>query len=63
MATYLYVSLQGDDVIARYNLDPATGGLTGRAEFPLAGMPAPMATDPGKTLPVCGTTPAGGVLA
>ena len=48
MATYLYVSLQGDDVIARYDLDPATGGLTGRAEFPLAGMPAPMATDPGK---------------
>ena len=28
MATYLYVSLQGDDVIARYDLDPATGGLS-----------------------------------
>ena len=26
MATYLYVSLQGDDVIARYDLDQATGG-------------------------------------
>ena len=48
MATYLYVSLQGDDVIARYDLDPATGGLTGRTEFALAGMPAPMATDPVK---------------
>ena len=48
MATYLYVSLQGDDVIARYDLDPATGGLTNRVEFPLAGMPAPMATDPAK---------------
>ena len=48
MATYLYVSLQDDDVIARYDLDPATGGLTGRVEFPLAGMPAPMATDPEK---------------
>ena len=48
MATYLYVSLQGDDVIARYDLDPATGGLANRTEFPLAGMPAPMATDPEK---------------
>ncbi len=48
MATYLYVSLQGDDVIARYDLDQATGGLANRTEFPLAGMPAPMATDPKK---------------
>ena len=48
MATYLYVSLQGDDVIARYDLDTATGGLANRVEFPLAGMPAPMATDPAK---------------
>ena len=46
MATYLYVSLQGDDVIARYDLDQATGGLSNRTEFALAGMPAPMATDP-----------------
>lgn len=48
MTTYLYVSLQGDDVIARYDLDTATGGLSGRKEFPLASMPAPMATDPDK---------------
>ncbi len=48
MATYLYVSLQGDDVIARYDLDQSTGGLSNRTEFPLAGMPAPMATDPEK---------------
>ena len=46
MATYLYVSLQQGDVIARYDLDPATGGLTGRVEFPLDGMPAPLAADP-----------------
>ena len=46
MATYLYVSLQDDDIIARYDLDQATGGLSNRVEFPLAGMPAPMATDP-----------------
>ena len=46
MATYLYTSLQQDDIIARYNLDPATGGLSQRVEFPLAGMPAPLAADP-----------------
>ena len=46
MSTYLYVSLQDDDVIARYDLDQDTGGLTNRTEFPLAGMPAPLATDP-----------------
>ena len=46
MATYLYVSLQDDDIIARYDLDQATGGLSNRVEYHLAGMPAPMATDP-----------------
>ena len=48
MATYLYVTLQDDDVIARYDLDPATGGLGNRVEYPLAGMPAPMASDPAR---------------
>ena len=61
MATYLYVSLQGDDVIARYDLDPATGGLTNRVEYPLAGMPAPMATDPEKRFPIRGSAPARGI--
>lgn len=46
MAAYLYVSLQDDDLIARYDLDRDTGGLTNRVEFPVAGMPAPMAADP-----------------
>ena len=46
MAAYLYVSLQDDDLIARYDLNRDTGGLTNRVEFPLAGMPAPLAADP-----------------
>ena len=59
MATYLYVSLQGDDVIARYDLDQATGGLSNRSEFALAGMPAPMATDPDKSFLFVGRRRAG----
>lgn len=59
MAAYLYVSLQGDDVIARYDLDQATGGLANRTEFALAGMPAPMATDPDKRFLFVGRRRAG----
>ena len=46
MATFMYVSLQQEDRIAQYTLDPATGALEHHADYPLAGMPAPMAVDP-----------------
>ncbi len=46
MATFMYVSLQQEDRIAQYVLDPDTGGLQHEADFSLAGMPAPMAVDP-----------------
>ena len=46
MTTYLYVSLQREDRIAQYTLDPANGALQHQADYTLAGMPAPMAVDP-----------------
>ena len=48
MAVYMYVSLQQEDRIDQYEIDPATGGLEWRAGFALAGMPAPLAVDPQK---------------
>ena len=48
MATFMYVSLQQEDRIAQYTLDPATGALEHHADYALAGMPAPMAIDPQK---------------
>ena len=46
MTTYVYISLQKEDRISLYVLDPEDGRLTRRTEFPLSGMPAPMAVDP-----------------
>ncbi len=46
MTTYMYISLQQEDRISLYVVDPETGGLQRRTEFPLPGMPAPMAIDP-----------------
>lgn len=46
MTTYVYISLQREDRISLYVMDPDTGALTRRTEFPLSGMPAPMAVDP-----------------
>ena len=46
MATFMYVSLQQEDRIAQFVHDPATGAVEHHADYPLAGMPAPMATDP-----------------
>ena len=46
MTTYVYISLQREDRISLYVQDPNTGGLTRRTEFPLSGMPAPLAVDP-----------------
>ena len=46
VTTYVYISLQREDRISLYVQDPDTGGLSRRTEFPLTGMPAPMAVDP-----------------
>ena len=46
MTTYMYISLQREDRISQYVVDPDTGALDKRADFALAGMPAPLAVDP-----------------
>ena len=46
MTTFMYVSLQQEDRIAQYTVDPNTGALAHQADYPLAGMPAPLAADP-----------------
>ena len=46
MTTYVYVSLQGDDKILRFVMDPADGRLTQREEIEVSGGPAPLALDP-----------------
>lgn len=46
MPAQLYVSLQGDDRISRFNLDPQTGKLDPLDPVAVPGGPAPMAVDP-----------------
>ncbi len=46
MTTYVYVSLQGDDKILRYVMDPTDGRLEQRHEIEVSGGPAPLALDP-----------------
>ena len=46
MAVYVYISLQREDRISLYEMDSESGGLARRTEFPLSGMPAPLAVDP-----------------
>ena len=46
MPTQLYVSLQGDDCIRRFDLDPQTGRLAPLNPVDVPGGPAPMAVDP-----------------
>lgn len=46
MPQHLYVSLQGDDTILRFTMDPETGKLESRGEVTVAGGPAPLAIDP-----------------
>ena len=46
MQTQLYVSLQGDDCIRRFEMDPQTGGLDSLQPVAVSGGPAPMAMDP-----------------
>jgi 6-phosphogluconolactonase len=46
MPNVMYVSLQGDDKIARFTMDPATGDLDPLGEVAVSGGPAPMVVDP-----------------
>lgn len=46
MPYVMYVSLQEDDKIARFHMDPTTGKLTLQGEMAVAGGPAPLAVDP-----------------
>src|SRR3954452_937226 len=46
MADCLYVCLQDDDKIARFAIDPATGGLTRQTDVPIAGGPSVTALSP-----------------
>lgn len=46
MRTQLYVSLQGDDCIRRFDMDARTGRLESLDAVAVAGGPAPMAVDP-----------------
>ena len=59
MPTYLYISLQQDDRIDQYAMDRETGELGKQAEFPLAGMPAPLASDPSRRFLFAGRRKAG----
>ena len=46
MPYYAYIALAGDHKIAIYDMDPDTGGLTGRRDLSLPGGPSPLAVDP-----------------
>ena len=46
MTYHMYVSLQGDDKILRFIMNPETGKLSPNGELAVAGGPAPMAVDP-----------------
>ena len=45
---HMYVSLQDDDRISIFTVDPATGQLGWQADVAVDGGPAPLAIDPGK---------------
>jgi 6-phosphogluconolactonase len=46
MAYHMYVSLQGDDKISRFIMNPQTGALDAHGEVAVPGGPAPMTVDP-----------------
>lgn len=46
MPYYAYVSLQDDDKILVFTMDPGTGKLTQKATVPVSGGPAALAVDP-----------------
>ena len=48
MPSFMYVSLQGEDKIARFTQDEATGALTQREDIPMPGGPAAIGVAPGR---------------
>ena len=59
MAYYVYVSIQEEDRIAVLAMDPASGELQHLRDVPLAGRPAPLATDPDRQFLFAGRRLAG----
>jgi 6-phosphogluconolactonase len=49
MTMYMYVTLQGDNAILRFVMDPASGQLELQKTLPLAGGPAPLALSPDRS--------------
>ena len=50
MAFHIYVSLQGDDRIARFLMNPETGSLEPQGAVEVVGGPAPLAINPTRTV-------------
>jgi 6-phosphogluconolactonase len=48
MSHFVYVALGGENRIAVFAMEPATGGLRPAGEVPLPGGPGPLAIDPGR---------------
>lgn len=48
MAVYLYVTLQADNLLLRFGLDPESGKLELLKSLPVPGGPAPLALSPGR---------------
>ena len=46
MPYYMYITVQGEDKIARFTMDASTGTLTSLADVAVVGGPAPLAIDP-----------------
>jgi 6-phosphogluconolactonase len=46
MPYYMYVSLQDDDKILVFTIDPETGKLTPKGEEPVSGGPSPLTISP-----------------
>ena len=48
MPNYMYVTVSGEDKIAIFAMDPASGKLERREEVPVSGRPAPLAINPNR---------------
>jgi 6-phosphogluconolactonase len=49
MACYMYITLQGEDKILQFIIDPQTGKLKPQETVPVSGGPAPLALSPSRT--------------
>ena len=50
MAYQMYVSLQGDNRIVRFLMDPETGSLEPNGAVEISGGPGPLTFDPDRTV-------------